>query len=164
VPPFLLAVLCKIPRRATSRLAESSPGVTWNVVLVFVPSLRVARRELDAAARVAFFGSLGRSYERWAARGIAQARRMTRLRHRAVIEPRDPRLLALIDRGTRHAFIVRASIGTLTLALLGLGVVLAERSRVAFLHRRYVKGLLGASISHRVVVKILGSGGSPWHT
>ena len=57
--------------------------------------------------------------------GMAQARRMTRLRHRAVSEPRDPRLLALIDRGARQALILRASIGTLTLALLGLGVVLA---------------------------------------
>jgi hypothetical protein len=57
--------------------------------------------------------------------GIVQARRMTRLRHQAVIEPRDPRMLALIDRGARQALILRASIGTLTLALLGLGVVLA---------------------------------------
>ena len=153
--------------------------MTWNVVLVFVHLLaacvwvggfvaiavvaRVARRELDAPARVAFFRSLGRSYAKvggsalavgvlsgtallgrrgWdqaagaaallaltliiaTVAGIAQARRMTRLRHRAVIEPRDPRLLALIDRGARQALILRASIGTLTLALLGLGVVLA---------------------------------------
>jgi uncharacterized membrane protein len=33
--------------------------------------------------------------------------------------------IALIDRGARQALILRASIGTLTLALLGLGVVLA---------------------------------------
>jgi uncharacterized membrane protein len=153
--------------------------VTWNVALVFVHLLaacvwvggfvaiavvaRVARQELDATVRVAFFRSLGRSYGKvggsalaagvlsgaallgqrgWdqaagaaailalaliiaTVAGIAQARRMTRLRHRAVIEPRDPRLLALIDRGARHAFILRASIGTLTLALLALGVVLA---------------------------------------
>ena len=50
---------------------------------------------------------------------------MTRLRHRAVIEPRDPSLLALIDGRARQALILRASIGTLALALLGLGVVLA---------------------------------------
>jgi uncharacterized membrane protein len=153
--------------------------VTWNVVLVFVHLLaacvwvggfvaiavvaRVARRELDAAARVAFFRSLGRSYGRvggcalaigvlsgaallgqrgWdqaagaaailalaliiaTVAGIAQARRMTRLRHLAVIEPGDPRLLAPIDRGARQALILRASIGALTVALLALGAVLA---------------------------------------
>jgi uncharacterized membrane protein len=156
-----------------------SPGMTWNVLLVFVHLLaaclwvggfvaiavvaRVARRELDEAVRVAFFRSLGRSYGKvggsalavgvlsgtvllgrrgWdqaagaaailalaliiaTVAGIVQARRMTRLRCRAVIGPRDPRLLALIDLGARQALILRASIGTLTLALLGLGVVLA---------------------------------------
>jgi uncharacterized membrane protein len=153
--------------------------VTWNVVLRLVHLLaacvwvggfvavavvaRVARRELDAAARVAFFRSLGRSYGKvggsalavailsglallgqrgWdqaadaaailalalviaTVAGVAQARRMTRLRHRSVLDPRDPCLLALIDRGARQALILRASIGTLTLALLALGAVLA---------------------------------------
>jgi uncharacterized membrane protein len=154
--------------------------VTWNVVLVFVHLLaacvwvgglvavavvaRVARRELDAAAGVAFFRSLGRSYGKvggsalavavltgtallaqrgWdqaagaaallalalivaTVAGVAQARRMTRLRQRAVREPPDPTMSALIDRGARQALILRTTIGALTLALLTLGAALAS--------------------------------------
>jgi hypothetical protein len=102
--------------------------VTWSVVLVFVHLLgmrvvggflavavvaRVARRELDAAARVALFRSLGRSYGK-------------RLRQRAVREPPDPALSTLIDGGARQALILRTTIGALTLALLALGAVLAS--------------------------------------
>jgi uncharacterized membrane protein len=125
---------------------------------------RVARRELEAPARVAFFRSLGRAYGKvggsalgvavltgtlllaqrgWdrsagaaallasaliasTAAGVAQARRMTRLRQRAVCEPVDPALRGLIDRGARHALILRASIGALTLTLLALGAVVAS--------------------------------------
>jgi uncharacterized membrane protein len=154
-------------------------GVTWSAVLVFVHLLaacvwvggfvaiavvaRVARRELEAPARVAFFRALGRSYGRvggsalavavltgaallaqrgWdrvagatallalalilsTAAGVAQARRMTRLRQRALHEPLDPVLDALIDQGARWALILRTTIGTLSLALLAFGAVLA---------------------------------------
>jgi putative copper export protein len=154
--------------------------VTWSVVLVFAHLLaacvwvgglvavavvaRVARRELDAAARVAFFRSLGCSYGKvggsalavamltgtallaqrdWdeaasaaallalalivaTVAGVAQARRMTRLRQRAVRQPPDPTLSTLIDRGARQASILRTTIGALTLALLALGAVLAS--------------------------------------
>jgi uncharacterized membrane protein len=154
--------------------------VTWSVVLVFVHLLaacvwvggfvaiavvaRVTRWELDAAARVAFFRSLGRSYGKvggsalavgvlsgtallgqrgWdqaagaaallalaliiaTVAGVAQARRMTRLRQRAVCEPSDLALPALIHRGARQALILRTTIGALTLALLALASVLSS--------------------------------------
>jgi uncharacterized membrane protein len=125
---------------------------------------RVARRELEAPAGVAFFRSLGRSYGRvgvsalavavltgaalfaqrgWdqaagaaallalalilsTAAGVAQARRMTRLRQRALHEPPDPVVDALIDQGARWALILRTTIGTLSLALLAFGAVLAS--------------------------------------
>jgi uncharacterized membrane protein len=176
---FFIAVLYKIPRHAQAG-DESVSSVTWSVVLVFVHLLaacvwvggfvavavvaRAARRELDAAARVAFFRSLGRSYGKvggsalavamltgtallaqrgWdqaagaaallasalivaTVAGVAQARRMTRLRQRAVREPLDLALAALIDRGARQALILRTTIGALTLALLALGAVLAS--------------------------------------
>jgi uncharacterized membrane protein len=178
---FFLAVLCKIPRHAQAG-DESVSSVTWSVVLVFVHLLaacvwvggfvavavavvaRAARRELDAAARVAFFRSLGRSYGKaggsalavamltgtallaqrgWdqaagaaallasalivaTVAGVAQARRMTCLRQRAVRDPLDLALAALIDRGARQALILRTTIGALTLALLALGAVLAS--------------------------------------
>jgi uncharacterized membrane protein len=154
--------------------------VPWNVVVVFVHLLaacvwvggflavavvaRVARRELEAPARVAFFRSLGRSYGKvggsalavavltgtvliaqrgWdrsagaaallasalivsTVAGVAQARRMTRLRQRALHAPLDPTLSAPIDHGARQALILRTAIGALTLALLALGAVLAS--------------------------------------
>jgi uncharacterized membrane protein len=124
--------------------------VTWNVVLVFMHLLaacvwvggfvaiavvaRVARRELDTAARVAFFRSLGRSYAKVAAsalavgvvsgtallgrRGWDQAAGAAALLALALI-------IATVAGIARQALVLRASIGTLTLALLGLGVVLA---------------------------------------
>jgi uncharacterized membrane protein len=154
--------------------------VTWNAVLVFVHLLatcvwvggfvavavvaRVARLELEAPARVAFFRSLGRTYGKvggsalgiavltglallvrrgWdeaagaaallalalvacTLLGVAQARRMTRLRLRALREPFEPALPALIDRGARQALILRMGIGTLTLALLALGAAMVS--------------------------------------
>jgi uncharacterized membrane protein len=95
---------------------------------------RVARRELDTAARVAFFRSLGRSYAKVAAsalavgvvsgtallgrRGWDQAAGAAALLALALI-------IATVAGIARQALVLRASIGTLTLALLGLGVVLA---------------------------------------
>jgi hypothetical protein len=58
--------------------------------------------------------------------GVVQARDMTRLRERAVREPRDPALTAHIDRNAHRALVLRALIGALTVALLALGAALAS--------------------------------------
>lgn len=57
--------------------------------------------------------------------GVAQARRMTRLRRGAVRRPDDATLAARVRRGAHAAGILRALIGVLSVALLALGVVLA---------------------------------------
>ncbi|MGH3279610.1 MAG: hypothetical protein ACRDNW_10795 [Trebonia sp.] len=59
------------------------------------------------------------------AAGVVQARRMTRLRQAALREPGNPRMMAKIRQGARNAAALRASIATLSLALLALGVVVA---------------------------------------
>jgi hypothetical protein len=51
---------------------------------------------------------------------------MTRLRQRAVREPRDLALTARIERNARRALILRTLIGALTVALLALGAALAS--------------------------------------
>jgi hypothetical protein len=51
---------------------------------------------------------------------------MTRLRQRALHESLDPVVDALIDQGGRRALILRTTIGTLSLALLAFGAVLAS--------------------------------------
>jgi hypothetical protein len=84
----------------------------------------LARRGWDQAADVAVLLALALAIA--TVMGVAQARRMTRLRRRAVRERDDPALLASIDRGARQALILRTSIGALTLALLALGAVLAS--------------------------------------
>ena len=58
--------------------------------------------------------------------GVAQARGMTRLRQRAVWEPRDPAVADCIEHSARGALLLRALIGALTLALLVLGAALAS--------------------------------------
>ncbi len=58
--------------------------------------------------------------------GVVQARGMTRLRQRAVREPRDPVLTAQVGRNARRALVLRALIGALTVALLALGASLAS--------------------------------------
>lgn len=57
---------------------------------------------------------------------IAQARKMTRLRRRALEAPGDEQLAAQIRRGGRAAGILRAILGLLSLVLLGLGSFLAS--------------------------------------
>lgn len=57
--------------------------------------------------------------------GVAQARRMTRLRRGALEHPDDTALAGRVRRGTRTAGILRSLIGVVSLALLALGVVLA---------------------------------------
>jgi uncharacterized membrane protein len=57
--------------------------------------------------------------------GVAQARRMTRLRQEALRAPGDPGLTAQVRRGARNAAALRAAIALLSLGLLALGVVVA---------------------------------------
>jgi uncharacterized membrane protein len=57
--------------------------------------------------------------------GVAQARRMTRLRQDALRDPGRLELAAKVRRGTRNATVLRAAIAALSLALLALGTVIA---------------------------------------
>ncbi|TWP36053.1 hypothetical protein [Leekyejoonella antrihumi] len=57
--------------------------------------------------------------------GVAQARRMTRLRRALLDRPTDEALAARIDRDARAAAWLRALIGLLTLVLIALGSALA---------------------------------------
>jgi uncharacterized membrane protein len=57
--------------------------------------------------------------------GVAQARRMTRLRQDALRAPGSPELAAKVRRGARNATVLRAAIATLSLALLARGTVIA---------------------------------------
>jgi hypothetical protein len=57
--------------------------------------------------------------------GVVQARRMTRLRHRALGNPGDPRLARQVRREAITAAILSALIAALSLALLALGALLA---------------------------------------
>ena len=59
------------------------------------------------------------------ATGIVQARRMTRLRRRALHHPDDMGLAGRVRRGARVAGALRALIGVISLALVALGAVLA---------------------------------------
>ncbi len=57
--------------------------------------------------------------------GVAQARRMTRLRQDALRDPGRLELAAKVRRGARNATVLRAAIAALSLALLALGTVIA---------------------------------------
>jgi uncharacterized membrane protein len=57
--------------------------------------------------------------------GVAQARRMTRLRVAALETPHDEPLVRRVRRGARAATLLRAAIGLLSLALIALGTLLA---------------------------------------
>lgn len=59
------------------------------------------------------------------AAGVTQARRMTRLRRDALRDPGRTELAAQVRRGARNAAVLRAAIAALSLALLGLGIVIA---------------------------------------
>jgi hypothetical protein len=56
--------------------------------------------------------------------GVAQARRMTRLRHHLAEYPDDGTMRRRVRRGGRSAALLRGVIGALSLALLALGVAL----------------------------------------
>lgn len=58
--------------------------------------------------------------------GMVQARRMTRLRRRALDQPGDTALAMRVRRGAVRACVLRGLIGVLSLALLALGVLLAS--------------------------------------
>ena len=57
--------------------------------------------------------------------GMAQARRMARLRQDALRGPGRLELAAKVERGARNAAVLRAAIAVLSLALLALGTVIA---------------------------------------
>lgn len=57
--------------------------------------------------------------------GVAQARRMTRVRSAALADPDNHELSSGVRRGARAATVLRAAIGLLTLALIALGALLA---------------------------------------
>lgn len=57
--------------------------------------------------------------------GVAQARRMTRLRQNALHHAGSPGLAAKVRRGARNAAVLRAAIAALSLTLLALGTVIA---------------------------------------
>ena len=59
------------------------------------------------------------------AAGMAQARRMTRLRHEALRRPGDAKLAGRVGREALGAAALRAAIAVLSLALIALGVLLA---------------------------------------
>jgi hypothetical protein len=58
--------------------------------------------------------------------GVAQARRMSRIRRQALDQPADALLAEQIRGGARRAAALRALIGVLSLALLALGIMLGQ--------------------------------------
>jgi uncharacterized membrane protein len=58
--------------------------------------------------------------------GVAQARRMSRLRARSIAAPDDPELKRRVQKGAHGAALLRAAIGVLSLVLIALGSVLAS--------------------------------------
>jgi hypothetical protein len=57
--------------------------------------------------------------------GVAQARRMSRLRAAALADPSDAGVAQRVLQGARLATVLRAAIGLLSLALIALGSLLA---------------------------------------
>jgi uncharacterized membrane protein len=58
--------------------------------------------------------------------GVAQARRMSRLRSRSIAAPDDLELKRRVQKGAHGAALLRAAIGVLSLVLIALGSVLAS--------------------------------------
>lgn len=56
--------------------------------------------------------------------GVAQARRMTRLRRHALRDAEDVGMADWLRRAARRATLLRAGIGALSLALIALGALL----------------------------------------
>ncbi len=59
------------------------------------------------------------------AAGVVQARKMTRIRQRALVQPGNGQLAGHIRRAARTAGLLRAAIGALSLTLIALGAMLA---------------------------------------
>lgn len=57
--------------------------------------------------------------------GVMQARQMTRLRQAAIEEPGDAQRSARVERDSRQAALLRATIGVLSVALLAVAAALA---------------------------------------
>ena len=98
-------------------------GLALGVALLTGGAL-LSRRGWDEWAAVA--GVLAVALVLATGAGVVQARGMTRLRQRAVREPRDAVLTARIERNARRALVLRALIGALTVALLAFGAALAR--------------------------------------
>ena len=98
-------------------------GLALGVALLTGGAL-LSRRGWDEWAAVAVVLAVALLLATWA--GVVQARDMTRLRQRAVREPRDAVLTARIERNARRALLLRALIGALTVAMLALGAALAS--------------------------------------
>ena len=98
-------------------------GLALGVALLTGGAL-LSRRGWDAWAAVAVVLAVALVLATGA--GVVQARGMTRLRQRAVREPRDAVLTARIERNARRALVLRALIGALTVALLAFGAALAR--------------------------------------
>lgn len=129
-----VAVVAQVARRtleppqrvAFFRQLGRSYGVVGGVSLLvglgtgiaLLPAPLSTARDLAAIA-------LGIALALATAAGVRQARAMTRLRTRLLEEPGDPGLADTLRRATVAATTLRASIGLLTLALLGLASVIA---------------------------------------
>src|SRR5579875_2824288 len=142
------------PAKALLAIVLVLATAVWigGMVAIFVVA-RVAHATLGPGERVAFFRGLGRAYglasgavlastHSWDGQltastvvaaglvavtvaGVAQARRMTRLRQDALRDPGRAELAARVRQGARNAAILRAAIAALSLALLALGTVMA---------------------------------------
>jgi hypothetical protein len=130
-----IAVVTRVVRRqlpmpaqvAFFRSLGRSYGVVGGLVLgvaLLTGDALLSRRGWDVWAAVAVV--LAVALVLATGTGVVQARGMTRLRQRAVREPRDAALTARIERNARRALVLRALIGALTVALLALGAALAS--------------------------------------
>lgn len=113
-------------RVAFFRLLGRAYGVVGGVSLLVALATGLALLPAPlSAARNAAAIALGLAVLATTAAGVQQARAMTRLRTRVLREPDDPSLARTLRRRTFAATALRAAIGLLTLALLGLGAVIA---------------------------------------
>jgi putative copper export protein len=128
-----IAVVARVAKRELGAPARvvffRSLGRTYGMVggsalavALLTGTVLMAERGWDQAAGAAVLLALALVLSTVA--GIAQARAMTRLRQRAVDEPFDASLHALVERRARRALMMRTAIGALTLALVALGATL----------------------------------------
>ena len=82
------------------------------------------QRQAGRAEGRVLFGADPVSGATAAGMAMAHARRMTRLRQRALTQPGNTQLAGYIRRAARTAGLLRAAIAALSLALIGLGALL----------------------------------------